>query len=108
MSLGDLLSKPELFSEILYEKMKRINPGIEDVELYEFRYGLDNLVPAQGNWSSISLETKGEINQRLNDINFYRGIQIKPLSGSSSNLPLFPLPTCCLWDWFQVNTPLNG
>jgi hypothetical protein len=81
MSLDDLLSKPELFSEILYEKMKRINPGIEDVELYEFRYGLDNLVPAQGNWSSISLETKREINQRLNDINFYRGIQIKPLSG---------------------------
>jgi uridine kinase len=81
MSLDDLLSKPEKFSAILYEKMKRINPGIKDVELYEFRYGLDNLVPPQGNWSSISLETKGEIEQRLNDINFYRGIQIKPLSG---------------------------
>jgi uridine kinase len=79
----DILSNSKIFSEILYEKMKGINPGIADLELYEFRYGLDNLAPAQGDWSSVQLDTMAEIEERVNDISFYREIQIKPRVGDS-------------------------
>ena len=73
----EILSDPDLFSEKLFQKMKRINHGLAALELYEFRYCLTNLAPEQGDWNSIILEDKGTIEQRLNDINFYRGIKIK-------------------------------
>jgi len=78
----DILSKPAEFSQILFEKMKCINPGVSDMELYEFRYALNNLEPDNGNWSTIKLEDEDSIERRVNDIDFYRGIQIKPLSGN--------------------------
>jgi uridine kinase len=81
MSLEKKISKPDTFSEILFEKMKQINPGIAEMELYEFRYALNNLVPENGNWSAVNLEEKESIERRVNDINFYRGIQIKPIAG---------------------------
>jgi uridine kinase len=82
MSLDDMLSKPELFSEILFEKMKQVNPGISDMELYEFRYALNNLQPENGDWSKVKPEVKESIERRINDIDFYRGIQIKPRLGT--------------------------
>jgi uridine kinase len=82
MSLTKLLTDPQKFSEILYAKMKQINPGVSEMELYEFRYGLNNLEPPQGDWSSIQIQDCGSIEQRVNDIDFYRSIQIKPLSGN--------------------------
>lgn len=82
MSLDNILSKPEKFSEILFEKMKQINPGIADLELNEFRYALNNLEPENGNWSAVNLEDDKSIERRVNDIKFYRGIQIKPLTGA--------------------------
>ena len=36
------------FAVLLYEKMQAINPGIRELELYEFRYGLKNLEPTAG------------------------------------------------------------
>ncbi|MBE3040754.1 MAG: hypothetical protein IMZ62_18310, partial [Chloroflexi bacterium] len=58
--------------------MKRINPGIEALELYEFRYGLNDLVPEKG-WESVKLDSKEEIEMRLNSRDFYDSIQIKPM-----------------------------
>jgi len=69
---------PDVFSEILYEKMRRINPGVEELELYEFRYALDNLYPKNGGWASVELDQKQEIEQRINTRDFYTGIQLKP------------------------------
>jgi len=43
MTVSNTIYQPELFSQILFEKMKVINPGIDNLELYEFRYGLNNL-----------------------------------------------------------------
>ena len=77
-----LNSSPDKFSISLYEKMKLINPGITEMELYEFRYGLNNLEPEHGDWSSIQLDECQSIEQRVNDINFYRSIQLKPLVGN--------------------------
>jgi len=68
---------PEFFSKVLFEKMKEIEPAIRDLELYEFQYGLKNITPAQG-WESIHLDTKEEIEARVNSRSFYDSIQIKP------------------------------
>jgi uridine kinase len=76
-----ILKDPAAFSEILFEKMKQVNPGVAEMELYEFRYGLDNLVPEQGGWASVSLDAMGDIEQRIESSDFYAGIQIKPRQG---------------------------
>jgi uridine kinase len=71
------MNDPDAFSETLFEKMKQINPGISNLELYEFRYGLNDLLPEKG-WGSVKLDRKVDIEQRLNDRGFYSGIQLKP------------------------------
>ena len=78
MSASNTLSSPDVFSEILYEKMKRINAGIDEMELYEFRYALNNLVPEDGGWASVELDEKVEIEERINATSFYASIQLKP------------------------------
>jgi len=77
MSASNTLSSPDVFSEILYEKMKRINPGVDELELYEFCYALDNLYPKNGGWVSVKLDQKEAIEQRINTRDFYTGIQLK-------------------------------
>ena len=80
MSSTPILSDPQLFSETLFEKMKHINTGIKDLELYEFRYGLTDLVPEKG-WASVKLDSMEEIEARVNSREFYNSIQIKPKVG---------------------------
>ncbi len=75
------LFSPGVFSESLYEKMKAINAGIEEMELYEFRYALNNLYPENGGWGSVELEPQEEIEKQIQDSDFYTGIQIKPRVG---------------------------
>jgi len=75
-----ILDDPNAFSEALFEKMKLIYPAISDLELYEFRYGLNDLVPAEG-WGSVKPDGKNEIEMRLSNRDFYDGIQIKPKVG---------------------------
>jgi uridine kinase len=72
-----ILCSPAAFTELLFQAMQRVNPGIEEMELYEFRYGLDNLAPA-GGWDRIELDTREEIERRINSPEFYRAIRIKP------------------------------
>ena len=77
MSISDTLSSPEAFSELLFDKMKCLNPAIADMEPYEFRYALNNLAPEKG-WDSVKLDTADEIEHRISRREFYAGIQIKP------------------------------
>ena len=72
--------RPDVFSAALYERMKRINPGVDDLELYEFRYGLDNWYPENG-WAAVKLDEVQEIENRINTIDFYTGIRLKPRVG---------------------------
>jgi uridine kinase len=67
---------PDVFSVTLFEKMKHISPAVMDLELYEFQYGLKNITPADG-WGAVRLDTKDEIEARVNDRAFYDSIQIK-------------------------------
>ncbi len=75
------VNSPDRFTKILYEKMKAVNLGIEDLELYEFQYALDNIVPENGGWNSVELPKKEEIEALVNSGDFYFGIQLKPRAG---------------------------
>jgi uridine kinase len=81
MPTSNILSSPHVFSEILYEKMKQINVGIGEVELYEFRYGLDNWYPENGGWAGVKVEPQEEIETLVTRSDFYSGIQLKPRVG---------------------------
>jgi uridine kinase len=78
MGINDLTDQ-ETFSQALFAMMKAINPGISDMELYEFRYALENLTPSQG-WQSVELDEKEGVINRLNDRHYFDGIQVKPKS----------------------------
>jgi len=74
---SDILQDQEEFSEALFERMKSINAGISELELYEFRYCLKDMVPGKG-WETVQLEATNEIEARFNNREFYGRIQIKP------------------------------
>lgn len=67
---------PDVFAEMLFERMKYISAALRDLELYEFRYALKNSTPADG-WESVRLDPKEEIEARVNQRAFYGAIQIK-------------------------------
>jgi len=67
----------EAFSEILFDRLKRLNLAVSEMELYEFRYALNNLVPKWG-WASVELDNTEAIEKRVNDKDFFSDIQLKP------------------------------
>jgi uridine kinase len=69
---------PEAFSTILFEKMKLVDPAVDGMELYEFRYALDNLFPEQSGWGGVQLEGQEEIEERVKSSAFFNSIQLKP------------------------------
>jgi uridine kinase len=80
MAASSLLG-PGVFSQTLYEKMKAINAGIEELELYEFRYGLNTVAPEDDDWASVQLDARPAIEAQIHSRDFYAGIQIKPRVG---------------------------
>ena len=78
MPESDLLQDPDVFSKTLYEKMAQVYPGISEMELYEFRYALNNIYPENEGWISIRLENLEAIEQQMNTRDFYSGIQLRP------------------------------
>ncbi|HOG48390.1 MAG TPA: hypothetical protein PLJ35_01620 [Anaerolineae bacterium] len=81
MSASSCLHNPDVFSAALYDRMTRINPGIGEMELYEFRYALANLYPEPGGWAGVGVDRREAVEQRVNSSEFYRGIQLKPRVG---------------------------
>jgi uridine kinase len=77
----DRLHSPEIFSAVLFELMKRVNVGIEDLELYEFLYALENVTPENG-WDLFELEKPFEIERLIRCRDYYTSIQLKPRSGN--------------------------
>jgi len=37
-------NEPKIFIKSLFDKMKQINPLIEEMELFEFEYALENMI----------------------------------------------------------------
>jgi uridine kinase len=81
MPTSNILCNPQVFSEILYEKMKQINVGIGELELYEFRYGLDNWYPENGGWARVRVDPQEEAEKLVTRSDFYSGIRLKPQVG---------------------------
>lgn len=75
---ASILNDRGLFSRILFDAMKKVNPGINDLEWYEFDYALGNLIPESG-WLSVPLPGVEEIETRVRQHKFFSGIQLKPL-----------------------------
>ncbi len=71
------LKKNDLFSEKLLEKMRTLCPALNELELFEFRYCLENITPPQG-WQTVELKSKDEIEQMIRNSDYYAGIQLKP------------------------------
>ena len=72
-----ILKNNDLFSEKLFEKMVALCPALNDLELFEFRYCLENITPEPG-WQSVELLSRHEIEQMVNSLAFYSSIQLKP------------------------------
>ena len=77
MEIDVLLSDQDQFSLKLYKLMSKINSGISELELYEFRYALANLIPQKG-WPSIELESPDMIEDKIGTRSFFSSIQFKP------------------------------
>ena len=75
--LDQILGNNDLFSEKLFEPMRVLCPALNELELFEFRYCLENIIPDQG-WQSVQLKSKEEIEKMVNNLDFYAGIQLKP------------------------------
>ena len=45
MITKDILRDSDKVSEILFSKMKRFQPAVAELELYEFKYGIKEFVP---------------------------------------------------------------
>ncbi len=73
-----LYQDPDSFSSALFEIMKRVSPAIQELELYEFRYALNNLYPEPGGWASIQTDACSDLEARIADPAFYDAVQIKP------------------------------
>ncbi len=76
MDTNSVLQNPHRFSEVLFERMVQVNPGLEALELYEFRYALDNITPEQG-WASVQTESKDVIQNQISQKEFFTNIQLK-------------------------------
>ena len=78
--MSDILKDPAAFSAALYKIMPGLNPGIDLMVPYEFRYCLNNITPADG-WDSVKLEPAETIVQLTNDPEYFESIRIKDKVG---------------------------
>ena len=75
------LQNNDEFSEALYKRMQSISPAIKGLELYEFRYALENVLPP-GGWASVVIKPMAEVERLVSDSSFYTSIQLRPKQGS--------------------------
>jgi uridine kinase len=57
--------------------MQKVNAGISEMELYEFRYALDEYAPENQDWSQIELKDIQQIENMITGRDFFDKIQIR-------------------------------
>ena len=77
MTDQSICQNPDLFSARLFALMQQIHPGVATLELYEFRYCLNTVKPADG-WASVVVEPFESLAAKLDDPGFFQSIQIRP------------------------------
>ena len=60
--------------------MQEVNPGISELEFYEFEYALKNLQPVEG-WEKILPEPMETLLEKIARPEFFANIQLKPRNG---------------------------
>lgn len=78
MNLDPELADLKCFSSRLYELLSQLNPGIQDLELYEFRYALENITPEMG-WSSVDILPIEDITGMIQRHSLFTNVEFKPL-----------------------------
>ena len=68
------------FSRTLFSKLQELNPGVGELEPYEFEYALKNLTPAEG-WAIAQAEPMESLVERIAKQEFFANIQLKPKQG---------------------------
>jgi len=71
------LRSPLPFSRMLFERMIPLNPAVNKMALYEFRYAIENIYP-EAEWDSIELDKEEEIERMIHQRDFYDSIEAKP------------------------------
>lgn len=74
------LPDDKTFAEILYEKMLFINPGIGELEHYEFEYCLDGIKPSNGWISQERTSIQNIVTMKFDD-DFFEKVKLRPTSG---------------------------
>ena len=74
----NVFTNPDLFCVQLYKKMQSVAPVTGIMELYEFRYSLNNITPENGRWDSILIESPEAIEALISSPSFFDKIEIKP------------------------------
>ncbi len=81
MTLHPELADSKRFSSRLYELLDQLNPGIQDLELYEFRYALENITPP-GGWTAVEIPPTGDITHMVSNREFFAQVEFKPLQNN--------------------------
>jgi uridine kinase len=74
------LQAPQAFSKLLFTVMRQINPALKKLELYEFRYALENMYP-EGGWDAVQVQSRDQLENLVGNRAFYQGIQLRPRAG---------------------------
>lgn len=70
-------------SEELYNRLSAINSCITEMELYEFRYALENMLHSTKDWTTIEIPSKASLEKKITSRDFYEKIELKPLKKKS-------------------------
>ncbi len=73
-----LLTNLTTFTKELFPILTQVNPGIAKLEPYEFRYCLDNLIPA-GGWVVVTPLPETTLEAQMQDRSYFEAIQLNPL-----------------------------
>jgi len=77
MPVTEILNDPSKFAETLFRIMRHIQPGLADLEFYEFCYALAPLVPSAG-WGAVKCSPTMELADQVNQAVFFNTVQLKP------------------------------
>lgn len=66
------------FSKELYTQLSKLKSGVSDLELYEFRYALENIQPISEDWNTVNIPDYQVIEQKISNSSFYENIQLRP------------------------------
>jgi uridine kinase len=66
------------FNKELYIKLSKLGSGVSELELYEFQYALENILPLNSNWAAVNIPNESAIEKKISDSSFYEKIQLKP------------------------------